>query len=221
MNNQQYDNKFSDGVLIIVGTLVRTVERALVTFFDGLRSATEHGSPSLIGFVAAALPVIAPLPIAAMTANSLRALQHWDMWQAVAMAATIEGAGFVLWVSLVETLMADGWKGTVMQFFFSAAVTGYETLLILLNAILSKGDVNSWVLLLECLFPALCAIAYGYRNHDHKKVLEREHAEQLQLAEKIRQERREDRRQSQELKLRYAADVKTEQLERPFRGKRS
>lgn len=176
--NAEYDNRFSNNVLQVIGTLVRTIERAAVVFFDGLRNATEHGTPSLLGFVSAALPMVTPLPVAAMTAYSLETFLHWQHWQAVTMAIGIEGAGFVLWVTLTEELMRGGWRGTVMQFFFGVSVMVYEVILITINAVLAANDGadRSYVLILflACLFPALSAVAYGYRNHGNKMQLEQE-----------------------------------------------
>src|SRR5512143_1526020 len=110
--NSKDDNWFSDAVLAVIGTIVRTVERAVVVFWDGMRAATEHGTPSLLGFVAAILPILMPAPIALMTARNLTTFLHWDAWQSILMAAGIELAGFVLWVSLTETLIEGGWRGT-------------------------------------------------------------------------------------------------------------
>lgn len=217
----KYDNWFSDAVLSLVGTIVRTLERAIVVFWDGMRSTTEHGTPAVLGFIAAVLPAVAPLPVAGMTAYSLMTYLSWQPWQALTMAATIEGTGFVLWVTLVETLLEGGWKGTVMQVFFSVAVLVYETLLVTINAVLawSAGEQGQRILILflACLFPALTAISYGYRNHGNKAALERERQEAKAEAEKIRQEARQDRKEARELKLRYAAEAKGEKLDQPFR----
>lgn len=224
--NRQYDNKFSDGVLLIVGTLVRTIERAIVVFWDGLRNATEHGTPSLLGFVSAILPVLMPLPVVGMTAYSLKVFFGWETWQVVSMAAGLEGAGFVLWVTLTETLIQDGWKGTVMQFFFGGAVLVYQSLLVVINGVLSaqegKSNAYVWTLILLSLLPALSAIAYAYRNHGNQQILEREREEEKELAERVRQEKREDRKELQRLKLQHAADTEGVQLQKkPFRRGKS
>ena len=224
--NNQYDNQFSNTVLTIVGTIVRTVERSIVVFWDGLRNATEHGTPSLLGFVAAFLPVLTPLPIAVMTGHSLAVYFGWEPWQANTMSAGIEGAGFVLWVTLTETFIRDGWRGTVMQFFFSGAVVVYMGLLIGINvsAAQQEGNTGTYALLLVlmCLFPALSAIAYGYRNHDNTSKLERQDQAAAELAEKIRQEKREDRKELQRLKLsnQFNADVPGVKLEDKPNGKK-
>lgn len=221
-SNSKYDNFFSDSILAIVGTIVRTVERAVVVFWDGMRAATEHGTPSLLGFVAAVLPIIMPAPIALMTAHNLTAFLAWDTWQAVLMAIGIEAAGFVLWVSLTETLITDGWKGSTMQFFFGVAVLVYEVVLITINGVLTYDAGQSGptvlILVLLSLFPALSSVSYGYRNHGNKQALERERQEANERAERIRQEQRADRKEAKEMRLKYAAESKGVKPEdKPFR----
>lgn len=243
--NEQFDNGFSNTIVAIIGTLVRTVERSIVVFWDGLKNATIHGTPSLLGFVAAIAPVLAPIPIATQTAVSLQKYMNWYTFQAVIMAIVIEAAGFVLWVFLTESLMQDGWKGTTTQYTFGGAVLVYEVTLILINVSLAVNDgtrgAMAWILFLACLFPALCSVAYGYGNTHNKTQLERErqeaaeqrerereeakvreeqrHREELELAERIRQERREDAMKRVELKMQYASDAEAAKL-KPFRGNR-
>ncbi len=224
--NENFDNRFSNTIVAMIGTLVRTLERSIVVFWDGLRNATVHGTPSLLGFVAAIAPVLAPIPIATQTAISLQKYMQWLSFQAVIMAIVIECAGFVLWVFLTESLMQDGWKGTTTQYTFGGAVVVYETILILINVALAVNDgtrgAMAWILFLACLFPALCAIAYGYNNSHNKEQLERERQAAAEQREKERQERRQDRKEAAELKLKYASDTKQEELNdsKPFRGKR-
>ena len=224
MENEKYDNKVSDGVVAIIGTIVRTAERAIVVFWTGLRSTTVHGTPSLVGFVAAIAPVLAPLPLATQTAFSLTTYMDWYAWQAVVMAIVIEAAGFPLWVFLTETILRDGWKKTAMLFTLGGAVVVYQITLILINVSLAVNDgargTTAWILFLACLFPALCAIAFGYSNSQNKATIERERREALEQKERERQERREDRKQAAELRLKYAKDTPGVELEdAPGKGK--
>jgi len=225
--NEKFDNGFSNGIVTIIGTVVRTLERSIVVFWDGLKNATVHGTPSLLGFIAAIAPVLAPIPIATQTAVSLQKYMDWYTFQAVIMAVVIECAGFVLWVFLTEAIMQDGWQGTTTQYTFAGAVVVYEAILILINVGLAASagtrGTMAWILFLACLFPALCSIAYGYGNTHNKRQLERERKEAAELAEKIRQERRQDRKEAQALKIQYASDTKQEGLsETPkFRGRKS
>jgi len=210
MNNRQYDNGFTNTIVAIIGTLVRTLERSIVTFWDGLRSTTVHGTPSLLGFMAAIAPVLAPIPIATQTAISLMNYMNWLPFQAVIMAIVIEVAGFVLWVFLTEAIMQDGWKGSTTQFIFTGAVLAYQTILILINVSLAVNEgtnnTTAWILFLATCFPALCSIAYGYNNSASRTLLEaeqlearteadaakaeaeRRHQEQLEIDEKRHQE---------------------------------
>jgi hypothetical protein len=175
-----------------------------------------------LGFISALLPVLAPLPVAAMTALSLETFLEWDRWQSLTMAASLECAGFVLWVTLTETLMRDGWKGTVMQYFFGGAVIVYQALLITINAVLAaqEGARDSYVLILLLLsfLPALGAIAYAYRNHGNMARLENAEQEEKDRAEQIRQERRADRKEAQRLKLQYNSETQAARLEDKPKG---
>lgn len=217
-DNSNYDNRFSNAVVAIIGTLVRTAERAIVVFWDGLRNATTHGTPSLVGFFAAIAPLLAPIPIATQTAISLMSYMKWMPFQAIIMAVVIEIAGFVLWTFLTETIMQDGWKGTATQFIFGASVLVYEVILILINVALAVTEgtagTTAWILFLACLFPALCAIAYGYSNVHNKHALELEQKRAEEQREKERQEKREDRKQAAELRLKYAADAEGVRLKK-------
>jgi hypothetical protein len=199
-NNRQYDNKYTDGVLEGIGTIIRIMERAFVVFFDGLRNATETGTPSMLGFFSAIAPILALTPVAGMTATSLMTFFSWSPWQAWAMAGAIEVCGFVLWVSLVETLMDDGWNNTNMQYFFAGSVTVYHTVLILVNTILTAveggGGTRAWILLLLSLFPALGAVVYGYRN---KKVEKRNTKQKKATQQQKQQSREKDKERKHEL----------------------
>jgi len=214
--NEQFDNGFSNGIVTMIGTLVRTLERSVVVFWDGLKNATVHGTPSLLGFVAAIAPVLAPIPIATQTAISLQKYMQWIPFQAVVMAIVIEAAGFVLWVFLTESLMRDGWKGTTTQYTFGIAVLVYQVVVILINVGLAANDgtrgTMAWILFLACLFPALCSIAYGYGNTHNKAQLDREAQEAKEQRERERQERRQDRKESAALRMQYASDTKQEVL---------
>ena len=74
------------------------------------------------------------------------------------------------------------------------------------------------ILFLACIFPALSAVSYGYRNHANTAALEREREAQKQLDEKIRQEKREDRKELQRLKLGFASEVQGVELEQQPNG---
>jgi hypothetical protein len=201
--NKEYDNKFSNGIVSIIGTFVRTFERSIVVFWDGLRNATVHGTPSLLGFVAAVSPILAPLGTAIQTAFSLQTYMAMWMFQAIVLAVSIEFIGFELWVFCTEIWFRDGWTGTTRQIVLTAGVIAYEAILILINVMLAGQSVFSTlggILLLVCLLPALAALGYGYQNMENKSMLERERREQTELTERIRQEKRQDKKEREQLR---------------------
>jgi signal transduction histidine kinase len=204
--NSQYDNRFSDAVTAVFGTIVRTFERSIIVFWDGLRNATVHGTPSLLGFVAALSPIVAPLYTAIQTARSLTTFLNEPLFQAIIGAVALEFIGFELWVFLTEILMSNRWAGSRIQWALAGGVVVYETALVSVNVILMfmKGTGNSILveaslMLFLCLMPALAAIGYGYANTQNKAELERERKEQTDRAERIRQEKRADRKEKQRL----------------------
>lgn len=222
--NEKFDNTFSNTIVVIVGTIVRTLERSIVTFWDGLRSTTVHGTPSLLGFVAAISPVLTPIPIAIMTATSLTQFMRWTPFQSTIMAITIECIGFVLWVYTTQSFMKDGWQGTTTQFIFSGAVGVYQLVLILINVGLAVNDgartTTALILLLVSLFPAMASVAFGYTDTQSKAILEAERKAAAEQKERERQEKREDRLRDRELKLKYAAESERLKLKKdPFRNK--
>jgi len=210
-NREQFDNTVSNTVVNVLGTIIRMMERSIVVFWDGLRNATEHGTPSLLGFVSAFLPLLTPAPVAGMTAISLMHFFGWEPWQAWMMAVALECAGFVLWTTLTELLMRDGWKGTIMQYFFGGAVVVYQAILIIINAVLTaqEGARESYVmvLLLLSLLPALGSISYAYRNYGNVRRLEDERKQEIEHKERERQEKREDKFRRQGIKLTYGKDT--------------
>lgn len=213
MNNNfenNFDNKFSNAVVAIIGTLVRTMERSFVVFWDGLRNATVHGTPSLLGFIAAVSPIVAPLWTAIQTAHSLAEFMHQPAYQAIIGAVALEFIGFELWVFLTEILMNKQWDGSRVQYALAGGVIVYELALILLNVILmaqneTGGDIFTRVVIMlaMCLLPALAAIGYGYINTLNKAGLERERQEAKEQAEKIRQEKRADRKEQAALRNKF------------------
>ena len=102
-----------------------------------------------------------------------------------------------------------------VNFLWGAAIA-YEILLVSLNVILAiqegAGVVYALTLLLVCLLPALSAVMYGLHKRETNAQLATEQTAAQALAEKIRQEKREDRKAAQALKMQYAANSKMEAL---------
>lgn len=208
--NTQFDNSFSNTIVSIIGTLVRTVERSIVVFWDGLRSATVHGTPSLLGFVAALSPIVAPLYTAIATARSLAEFMQQPVYQAVIGAVALEFIGFELWVFLTEILMNNKWSGARIQYALAGGVIVYQVALLVINVLLmtvnSTGvavGTHALIMFVWCLMPALSSIGYGYMNVQNKADLERERIEAKAEAEKIRLERRQDKKERDAQRSRF------------------
>jgi hypothetical protein len=222
MNNmERFDNWFSNSVVLLVGTMVRALERSVVTFFDGLHNMSVHGAPALAGFSAAFAPLIAPVGLAMQTQASLVAYHGTSRPEAIVWAVVVELCGFAVWSQGMKIFQRDGWRGTLVQLILSAGILGYEVTVFSINVTMAvkAGESTDWIIVMAllCLFPAFAAIAFGVYQHEAKAELERERREQAELAERIRQERRQDRKEAQAMKAQYASDAKGAELERPFR----
>lgn len=217
-------NEEKNVIVKVMDWLVDTLAKTLVSFFDGIKNAVDHANPSLFGLVATLLPFALPLPVAFMTAHSAMKFFHWDGWAANVLGFGLEGLGLLVWVSLVDSIVrsdkekVENYNG----FLWGVAIT-YEALLIVINVVLAMNDgvtlVYALALLLICLLPALSAAMYGLHKREVMAHLEREHREALEQKERERQERRADRKEAQELKLKYAAETEGATL-KPFRKSR-
>jgi len=216
MNNQQNPNPLNF-IVRIVAYIVEVLADAIVTLFDGLRRTMIHANPSVFSFLATLLPLALPLPVAFMTSSSAQKFFEWKPWAANTLGFGLEGLGLLAWVFAVEAYLS----GRGLWLFGSVAIA-YELTLIFLNVALaaSEGVSGSYVivLLLICFLPALSAIMYGNMRLTAEAELQRQDEERKTEAERLRQERREDRRQAQEMKLKYAAEAEGTKLKkRPFR----
>lgn len=232
-------------IVSIMDWLVNTLAKTLVSLFDGVKHAVDHSNPSLFALVATLLPFALPLPVAFMTSHSAQKFFHWDPWAANVLGFGLEGLGLLVWVKLVDGIIAQiqSKNEKIENFvgFMWVVAAAYEMLLVVINVILALNDganiLYALALLLVCLLPALSAAMYGLhrreainqlaieqrelkewqeRNHQEAKAREeREHQEALELAERIRQERRQDALARAELKLKYASDTEGVELEKP------
>jgi hypothetical protein len=201
------------------------IARTLVELFDGAKKAIDHSNVSLFALVATLLPFALPLPVAFMSSHSAQKFFGWEPWAANVLGFGIEGLGLLAWVRLVDSILdyvhSDNQKITVAVVLYGLVAVVYETLLIILNAVLAARDGADQdyviVLTLVCLLPALSATLYGAHKANVSTELEREKQEAKDLAERVRQEARADRKEARELKLKYAADTKGEKLDKPFR----
>lgn len=204
-------------IVKIVAWIVDILADAIVTLFDGLRRTMVHANPSVFSFLATVLPLVLPLPVAFMTSSSARHFFNWDPWAANVLGFGLEGLGLLAWVFAVEAYLS----GRGLWLFGSVAIA-YEATLVFLNVALAANEgVSTYyivVLLLICFLPALSAILYGNMRQTAEAELQRQEAERKEEAERLRQERRQDRKEAQALKMQYATDTKQEKLTRkPFR----
>jgi hypothetical protein len=199
---------------------IDTVTELFVSLFDGLLRGVDHATPSTFALDATLLPWILPLPIAFMTAHSLEIYFSWDHWASLTMGLGLEGLGILVWARLANAVVEKRISNAAM-WMLGGVATVYETILVVLNVVLAlrhgTDGYYALVLFLVCLLPALSAILYGYHKYDVIHKLADEKAEAQALAEKIRQERRQDRKEAQALKQQHAADTRQEKLQDKFR----
>jgi ABC-type multidrug transport system fused ATPase/permease subunit len=218
-------NEDKNFIVKAMDSTVLTLAKVLVSLFDGVKEAIDHANPSLFGLVATLLPFALPLPVAFMTAHSAQTFFEWDRWAANVLGFGLEGLGLLVWVKLVDGMIArlQSSNEKIADFvgFLWGVAIAYELLLILINVVLTWNEGASityaLTLLLVCLLPALSAAMYGLHRRETMRQLELEKQEAKAQKEKERQEKREDRKAAQALKMQYAADAEKVKLEKPFR----
>lgn len=214
-------------IVKVMNWLVDTLAKTLVSLFDGVKQAVDHSNPSLFSLVATLLPFALPLPVAFMTSHSAQTFFAWEPWAANVLGFGLEGLGLLVWVKLVDSIVArvnssNQKVDDYVSFLWGVAIA-YEALLIVINVVLALRDgadfIYALALLLISLLPALSAAMYGLHRRETVAQLERERLTAAEQREKERQERRQDRKEAQALKLKYASDTKQERLpdSRPFR----
>ena len=208
-------------IVKVMDWLVRTLEETLVIIFDGVHTAVNHATPSLFSLVATLLPFLLPLPVAFMTASSAENFFNWEPWTANILGFGLEGLGLLVWVKLVDGIIANvNTKNEKVNDFvnFLWLVAGaYEALLILINVVLAWKDgadlLYAITLLFICMLPALSAAMYGLHKREVIALLDREAVERKTEAERLRQEKRADRKEAQAMKVQYAKEVEVVELD--------
>jgi hypothetical protein len=129
----------------------------------------------------------------------------------------LEGLGLLVWVRLVDAIIAsDNKEITNSLTFLWATAIAYEALLIGINVVLTwqdGGGIYTLTLLLICLLPALSAAMYGLHRKETAAQLERERIEAKVDAERIRQERRQDRKDAAQLRTGLVFNADTDRVE--------
>ena len=199
---------------------IDTITELFVSLFDGLLRGVDHATPSTFALDATLLPWALPLPIAFMTAHSLEIYFEWDQWAAITMGLGLEGLGILVWARLANAVVERRVSRGAMWMLAGVAFV-YETILVVLNVVLAiRHGIDGYyalVLFLVCLLPMLSAVLFGFHKYDVINKLADEKAEAAALVERIRQERRQDRKEAAALRA-MSADTKQEKLNsKPFR----
>jgi hypothetical protein len=208
-------------LLKVMDWIVQTLARTLVIIFDGIHTAVNHATPSLFALVATLLPFLLPLPVAFMTAHSAQHFFNWEAWTSNILGFGLEGLGLLVWVKLVDGIIANvntkNEKVNDFVNFLWLVAAAYEALLILINVVLAWKDgadlIYATTLFFICLLPALSAAMYGLHKREVIAQLASEATEQKNEAERLRQERRADRKEAAAFKIQYAKDSEVAELE--------
>jgi len=186
-----------------------------------VKNAIDHANPSLFSLIAVLLPYAIPLPVALMTAISAQHFFGWGVRESYVLGFGLEGLGLLVWVKLADSIVigvttANEKIENYVSFLWGSAIA-YEILLVSINVILALREgadfVYALTLLLVCLLPALSAVMYGLHKREVNAQLAQERTDAAAMTEKMRQERRADRKEAQAIKMQYAKDVEGMKLE--------
>jgi hypothetical protein len=171
----------------------------LATIFDWLGEVFEVFNPAAFRFLAAFLPYLTPVPVAALTASSATTFLHFSNTVSGIFVFALEGIG--LWFTtllvdtIVEAIRSKNTKSWFVVLLFAIAVGSYITILVNLNVTLEEAVGNmtkeySRVITLLCFLPLITGIGNGYYKLMLKRDTELETAKRKQeeLTEKVRRE---------------------------------
>lgn len=217
-----------DFIVRTLNYVIDVFARVMVDLFDGIKNAIDHANPSLFALIATLLPFVLPLPVAFMSAHSVKMFFGWDTWAANVLGFGLEGLGLLAWVKLVDAVLEKkpAEKITPAIWMYGAVSLVYEVLLIFVNAVFAWQEGAQWdyviVLICVCILPALSAMLYGHQRRTVESLLERERQEAKEAAERQRQERRQDRKEAAALRVQYAAEMggSLELVDKKFRNKK-
>jgi len=178
---------------------------------DALQDVFEHASPSILSMLAVFLPYLTPIPIATLTAASAERFLGMSPGISFVFVFVLEGIGLwttVIFVdSIVQFIKSRNTKTGVMVIILFAVVCIYITILVNLNVSLEESakvvsPVYSRVITLICFLPLISGFMAGYNKiqNDYKINTEKETEYNRNLAEKLRQEKREDSLRNKMLK---------------------
>jgi hypothetical protein len=181
----------------------------LANIFNWLGEVFEVFNPAAFRFLAATLPYITPVPVAALTQSSATQFLGFSPTVSMLFVFGLEGIG--LWFTtmlvdaVVEAIRSKNKGGWLVVGLFVFTVGAYITILVDLNVTLeesigSRSATFGHVVTLLCFLPLITGIGNGYYKLTLKRNTEIEAARQkeAETAEKIRQE-------NNDLKLKKAA----------------
>ena len=186
----------------------------LVRFLDGLRNIFETASPSVFSMLATLLPYLSPLPIAILTAASATAYLGMKPITAGVFVFVLEGLG--LWVTtvfvdtIVQYIRSKNPKTLFMVFALLIVLIIYVTILINLNVYLKMAVENVSatyirIITLMCFLPLISGFMNGYwkLQLEHKTETEIAQQRDMELQERIRQDKRHDGMEKYRIKHGY------------------
>lgn len=193
----------------------------LADVFDYAGEIFEKFNPSAYRFLAAVLPYLTPLPVAWLTADSASEFLNFPPNISFVFVFALEGIG--LWFTsllvdaIVDWVRSRNWKTFAIILMFGIVVTVYVTILVDLNVTLENAVGNgnpalSRIITLMCYLPLITGVGNGYYKLklEHRTETERARQEANELAERVRQEKRQDK--NERYKMRYAANASNEQV---------
>lgn len=181
----------------------------LADVFDYLGEIFERFNPAAFRFLAAFLPYLTPLPVAAI--SQANATKFLDLSSGISGVLVFGLEGIGLWFtslfvdSVVEAIRSRNWKAWLNVLMFAVAVTVYVVILVNINVIIeqSSGNTNpaySRVVTLLCFLPLITGIGNGYYKLKLEQKTDTEQAQEREL------KRQDDIRHEQnDLKLKKAA----------------
>ena len=183
------------------------MERNLIkSLFEKLTEIIESANESVWSFAAVILPYIAPITTTALTTVSLSKRLQLDFRISVLFASVLELVGVLVTSFFVHALLgyikSRNPKVIGMLWFLGGINLAYILSLLSINALLSYLNGENWgntlIISILCLIPLMSSALYGY----YKLIVENKYEKigEKELAEKIRQEKREDRLKTKALK---------------------
>lgn len=188
--------------------------------FQGLTEIIHAASPSIFSFVETTLPYTTPMPIALISAASATTFFGLHGFGAFLFVYSLEGIGLVSTSKLVETIVdfirGRNAKTFIMIVTLIIAVAVYITILVSLNVKIHTEIVDdnfAQALTLICYLPLIAGVLNGLG------LVKIEHLDSVnknrEIEEKHYQEKREDRKEYQRMKMGFVPGEDKPKEKRP------